>query len=122
MSLTSRMIRLVPSADWRIFAIDTFSRSTALTPSSALARADPANSFACSAFRAASSIPFEAASIDSRVSWTEEACREAPVATACDDDTICPAAPDTWLAASVTWASALWSASAVRFTASFART
>ncbi len=116
-SLMSRMMAEVPSAEARILSIATCICSMAATPSTAASFAPRARASAWVAF---SALPFAMAATASRlalVSSSHPACSEAPLATASADEAIWLAAEETWPTDCDTCASASSSAPAVAFTA-----
>jgi len=120
-SLMSLMIWEVPSAEARMRPMAPTICSMAAPPSTAASLAERASAFACWALPAAC-LPMEAMdSSEEEVSSMDEACCDAPSATAFDDDAIWLAAPEICSTARATCARASFSADAVPFTASLRR-
>ena len=121
MSLMSRMICEVPSAAPRIRAMEPWSASAAWAPPEAAPPAAWAMVLARSEFSRAARVMEVMVEMAAVVCWSAAACSVAPLATAWLEVAICWEAPETWLAASATWATASWRAVAVAFTESLMR-
>ncbi len=110
MSLMSRMIWEVPSAEALILPMAACICSMEAAPSVAAVRADWARPLAWEAFSADWRVMPETESMELEVSSREEACSEAPEATAWEEAAIWVAAEETCSTASATWAIASWRA------------